>query len=295
MKDYGKQLDALNMPWVDSPFFPRLIKNVDISKEYIQLAKEFNSKGYVIIDLELGDSFIDGLNHDIDTKVKSNDYKTNSSFFSYNSSPRLVDAGADCPKVVDLALNNKILSLLEFFYRKKPIPFSTINFLKGTEQPLHSDTIHFGSIPKGYLSACWVALEDTDKNNGALRVVEGSHRLKDIDYFDLKIKPASNMKKVEDIYRHYEKYVKDVVSVLGMKEKIVSMKKGSALIWSANLLHGGGVINDPTRSRRSQVTHYNFEGCDYYYHPFFSTPSYGKYINRDIAKLDIRNLKKNYK
>ena len=29
-----------------------------------------------------------------------------------------------------------------------------------------------------------------------------NHATGDIDYFDLKIKPASNMKKVEDIYRH---------------------------------------------------------------------------------------------
>ena len=115
------------------------------------------------------------MNNEIQTLLKSRNIKTNSSFFSYNNSPRIVDAGKDCSMVVDLALNEKVLSLLKLFYRKKPIPFSTINFLKGTEQPLHSDTIHFGSIPKGYLSACWVALEDTDEDNGALMVVEGSH------------------------------------------------------------------------------------------------------------------------
>ena len=291
MKNYNSDLDALNMPWVDSPFFSTLIENVEIPKNEIQLAKDFNSKGYVIIDLELSDSFIDDLNNEIQTLLKSRNIKTNSSFFSYNNSPRIVDAGKDCSKVVDLALNQKVLSLLEFFYRKKPIPFSTINFLKGTEQPLHSDTIHFGSVPKGYLTACWVALEDTDENNGALRVVEGSHRLKDIDYYDLKIKPAKNMKITENNYREYEQYVRDILSVSNMKEKIIRMKKGHALIWSANLLHGGSVIRNHNRTRFSQVTHYNFEGCDHYFHPFFSIPLFGKYIKRDLGTLDIRNLK----
>ena len=290
-KFFFNDLDALNVPWIDSPFFPELIKNIDATNEEIDLLKSFNRKGYVVVDLDLSDTFIDSLNKDIIKLSSSLSVKTNSSFFSYNEGPRIVDAGRDCSKVLDIALNEKVLSLLKLFYRKNPIPFSTINFLKGTEQPLHSETIHFGSIPKGYLSACWVALEDTDERNGGLRVVEGSHKLKDIDYYDLGIKPAKNMKLVESIYREYEQYVRDLLNILGMEEKIISLQRGCALIWSANLFHGGGKIVDHNRTRYSQVTHYNYEGCKYYYHPFFSTPPFGKYINRNIKELDLRNLR----
>ena len=75
-----------------------------------------------------------------------------------------------------------------------------------------------------------------------------------------------------------------------MEERIIRMKKGTALIWSANLLHGGGIITDHNRTRLSQVTHYNFDSCEYYYHPFFSIPNQGKYIKRDIKNLSINNL-----
>ena len=118
MKNYNSDLDALNMPWIDSPFFSTLIENVEIPKNEIQLVKDFNSKGYVIIDLELSDSFIDDLNSEIKTLSKSDNFMTNSSFFSYNDSPRIVDAGSKCGKVFDLALHEKILSLLKIFYRK---------------------------------------------------------------------------------------------------------------------------------------------------------------------------------
>jgi ectoine hydroxylase-related dioxygenase (phytanoyl-CoA dioxygenase family) len=202
-----------------------------------------------------------------------------------------VDAGKHCSKVVELALNSKVISILKLIYRKNPIPFSTINFLKGTEQPIHSDTIHFGSIPKGYLAACWVALEDVDENNGALQIVEGSHKLKDIDYYDLKIQPAKNTKLCEKIYREYENYVSELISVNGMERITVPLKKGHALIWSANLLHGGAKIKENNRTRYSQVTHYNFEGCEHYFLPFFSVPPLGKYINRDLSTIDIRNYK----
>ena len=45
--------------------------------------------------------------------------------------------------IKELALNKKILTLLNFLYRKKPVPINTINFIKGSDQPLHSDYIHF--------------------------------------------------------------------------------------------------------------------------------------------------------
>ena len=280
----------MNIPWTISPFFNSYLNEMDLSKEEYKLAKDFNSKGYVIVDLDLSLEFIDEIKNQIEKLLAKDRVKTNSSFFSYNSSPRVVDASRECYNVLELALNKKALNVLRFLWKKEPIPFSTINFIKGTEQPLHSDTIHFGSTPKGYLAASWVALEDTDKVNGALRVVEGSHKLKDIDYYDLKIKPARNMKMVEKIYREYEDYVVALINELGMEEKIIPMKKGTALIWAANLLHGGGIIQDKNKTRWSQVTHYNFEGCYNYYHPFFSIPQRGKFVERDIEKLDIRTL-----
>ncbi len=270
-----------------------MINRLDISDKERDYIYSFHDKGYVIIDLGLDKDYLDNLKKDMRNLLSNENFKTNSSFFSYNDSPRIVDAGKQIPRAIDLALNDKVIKILKLLYRREPIPFSTINFFKGTEQPLHSDTIHFGSIPKGFLSACWVALEDTDESNGGLQVVEGSHKLRDIDYFDLKIKPAKNMKLVEGIYREYESYVKNLISALGMEKRTIKLKSGSALIWSANLLHGGGRISDKKRTRYSQVTHYNFEGCDFYYHPFFSIPKFGKYISRNINELDLRKIIRN--
>ena len=118
-----------------------------------------------------------------------------------------------------------ICKLLKILYGKDPIPFSTINFIRGGEQLFHSDTIHFGSIPKGFLAASWVALEDADEENGGLRIVESSHNLKDIDYFDLNIKPAKNMKEVELTYRQYEEYVRAVIKSQNLSEKLFRLKK----------------------------------------------------------------------
>ena len=117
------------MPWVESPFFHKLIEKLDIPKYKVELAKEFNAKGYVIIQLGLTKTFIEDLINEINSLSTSKDVKTNSTFFSYNNSPRIVDAGKNSTHVVNLALHEEVLSLLRFFYRKEPIPFSTINFI----------------------------------------------------------------------------------------------------------------------------------------------------------------------
>ena len=101
--------------------------------------------------------------------------------------------------------------LLNFLYESKPLPFSTINFIGGSEQPLHSDYIHFGSMPHKYLVGVWVALENVNKNNGPLKVVPGSHKLSLIDYQDIKREKATNLNELEKNYRVYEKYIKNLV------------------------------------------------------------------------------------
>ena len=60
-------------------------------------------------------------------------------------------------------------------------------------------------------------------------------------------------------------------------------KKGQALIWAANLLHGGAAQTNLKRTRYSQVTHYYFDNCCYYT-PMSSVPFLGPIWFRDISR-----------
>jgi hypothetical protein len=60
-------------------------------------------------------------------------------------------------------------------------------------------------------------------------------------------------------------------------------------VWAANLLHGGAPIRRAGSTRRSQVTHYYFEGC-IHYTPVYSNASLGEiYLRRTF---DIRRGKR---
>ena len=79
-------------------------------------------------------------------------------------------------------------------------------------------------------------------------------------------------------YKHYEEKVAELIEREGLEPRYGTIKKGQALVWASNLLHGGSTQRDRERSRHSQVTHYFFEGCKYYT-PMLSEP--GKIRWRD--------------
>jgi len=278
--DYFKDTGALNIPWIESPFFYDLVENLNLSTEQKEMAIKYHEDGYLILDLELKDEFIDNLIKDVKYYLSIDDANRQVEY-EYNDSPRPFQMWKKSEFVKELAMNQKTMSTLDFLYGRKCFPFSTINFLKGTEQPLHSDTIHFHSIPQLWMVGSWVAFEDMDETNGALRIVPGSHKWGTFDYNTLNLPHPDDIENGYKLnYSKYENFVRSIIKAKKAKEVTVNMKKGEALIWSANLLHGGSDILDPSRTRKSQAIHYFFEGCEKYYSPMFSNPHRGEYAEK---------------
>ena len=255
--------------------------------------KNFAENGYCIIENVIEESLINNINIDIEKKLNEEaaggtQVKKNPSIYHYNDSPRVIEAWRWSKNVRDVSLNHNITNFLKAFYDREPIPFSTINFTKASEQPMHSDYLHFGSIPDGYLVGVWVALEDINPNAGPLIVAAGSHAdpIFTIDKLNLKI--PNSLQELKENNTVYESYIKDRINLMGYEIVEPALKKGSALIWQANVYHGSKKIVDQSLTRKSQVTHYQFENTKFY-NPNYSLPVMGKYALRDLTKFDIRN------
>ena len=249
-------------------------------------AVEIFQNGYTIIDLGLQEVFTDNLKNKFNKLLETGNIKKNPKYYHYNDSPRVVEAWKDIPEAKELALNNLVMRFLEFCYKRKPIPFSTINFIRGTEQPVHSDYIHFGSIPEKFLAAAWTALEDINLEQGPLQMVKKSHKFPIIDFSSLGLKMPKTNKDIKYNYEIYENFLHHLVSINGLEIKNVPMKRGETLIWSAGMLHGGSKVFDETLTRYSQVTHYHFSGCEYY-NPNFSDRKNGHIAYRKLIDYDI--------
>lgn len=281
-KDRKMPIPVMNMPWVDSPFFEQTFSQLNLDNETRKLVKQFAEKGYVIIDdlgieniTEIIDSIVKDLTHIYGEKGKIK------SAWIYHD--RIQDAWTFNQDVKKIASAPQIINLLKILYQREPIPFQTLNFRFGTEQSTHSDSIHFSSVPARFMCGVWVALEDIDANNGPLHYYPGSHKLPIFELNDLGI-TGSYQNKPYDIYPVYEEFLQSLIEDNGLKKVELYVKKGQALIWAANLLHGGSKVLDKNRTRYSQVTHYYFSDCMYYI-PLLSDP----FISR-IHFKEVKNI-----
>ena len=248
-----------------------------------ELIKEFELVGYVVIRLDDSGDLFDSINYDIDGLLESGDFRTNSKIYSYNRSPRIVEAWKRSDSVRSLIFHPQILAVLRSLFDQEPLPFSTINFLHSTEQPLHSDAVHFPTQPANQLAAAWVALEDIDLRSGPLQVVPGSHMNLDFDYSKVNKSVAKSLSDVKTLYSAYEQWVEEQIDNRHFIPVIPRLRKGDCLIWHSNLLHGSPECIDNRLTRRSQVVHYHFGETTKHYNLAFSDPSAKKFIPRKVA------------
>jgi hypothetical protein len=283
-KDYFNDKLSLGTPWVESPFFYKLLDNSNLSNEEKELCKKYHEDGYVIIDLELSDKTINDIVLDMYKSLNETSTVFHPEHVTYTESKRIFEEWKKSDNIANLTVHPKLLKTLELLYAKKPFPFSTINFIKGSNQPLHSDTIHFHTIPSLWMAGVWVALENVDETNGTLQIVPKSHKWPVYEYEDLNLPNPDDIENGEALnYAEYESFIESLVLVNGGEKKIVPLKKGQALIWSANMLHGGCNVDGVTnfeKTRLTQANHYFFYGCDEYYCPMFSKKNKGIYAKK---------------
>jgi Phytanoyl-CoA dioxygenase (PhyH) len=242
------------IPWIESPFFDEELAKAALSAEDKAFVKSYADNGYVIFDPGISAALLDKAVEQMQPHFAK-------------SKERIQDAWKYATAVKYLACNWKILGKLRLLYQREPIPFQTLSFAVGTEQDTHSDLIHFNTIPQRFMCGVWIALEDINDDNGPLHYYPGSHKLKFVDMIDIGVKASANRsaEKAMMVYgEDYTIFIRKMIETLGLKKETLNIKKGQAIIWSANLLHGGEKILRPGSTRFSQVTHYYFEGCIYY-------------------------------
>lgn len=196
-----------------------------------ELLVAFQRNGFVIGHLA-DDTVVDEAVFDLMKIAAVGDFRTNSQIYSYNASPRIVEAWRQSHAIHRLIYDDGVIHLLDLLYRSNPLAFSTINFLKSTEQPIHSDYVHFGTQPHFRLAASWIALEDIRLASGPLQVVPGSHRRDFFCYSDLGYEPAKSLTDVKAMYTDYETWIAQELgaSKSGLVSHIPLLKKGDFLI-----------------------------------------------------------------
>lgn len=210
--------------------------------------KDFDKNGYAVLKNYLPDQFVNRINLEIknllDNKVLHFEFR-NKLMFAIHHSRMLWDIGND----------PKLKELLAVLIGGNPVLFQSINFMTGSEQATHSDSIHMTTFPLGGLLGVWIALEDITLENGPLHYYPGSHKLPyylNSDYENEGDEYFIGNKS----YVAYEDMMRKKIAELNLTKERFLAKKGDVLIWHANLFHGGDKHLDKTQTRKSMVLHY---------------------------------------
>jgi phytanoyl-CoA hydroxylase len=264
----SKDFKNIDETLLNATKFPILPQDTRIYKkagdETQQSILQFNEQGFTILNSYLSDEKVNDINKEIDDLLKTKKVKFrygNKIMFAINRSEKLRQVGKD----------DQLMELLSALIGSQVELFQSINFLMGSEQRTHSDSIHMTTYPLGGLLGVWVALEDTDLDNGPLHYYPGSHKLP--YYLNSDYDNEGNYFMIGDKdYTQYEKMLATKIIEHKIEKKIFTAKKGDVLIWHANLMHGGEPHLNKARTRKSMVFHYFNMNC-VCYHEITQRPS----------------------
>lgn len=171
----------------------------------------------------------------------------------------------------DLVTNHPVQPLLDYLIRGDATLFQSINFLKGSEQRTHSDSIHMTTFPLGGLLGVWIALEKISLDNGPIHYYPRSHKLpyylnRDYDNVGSRYMLGSNG------YTKYEEMIQTKIEEQQITKSSFEAEPGDLFIWHANLLHGGNPHTNKEKTRKSMVLHY-FDSRRICYHEITQRPA----------------------
>jgi hypothetical protein len=270
------------VPLVESPFFEEIAAESHFDSETARVAKELNEKGFAV--LRFPDEEFDGRAERIKQNLASRfDLESwRARGWKHSGGMRIQDAWSFDEDVRRIAANQRILKILSDVFGRKAWPFQTLNFPVGTQQHFHSDSVHFSSIPERFMCGIWVALEDVTEGAGPLEYYPASHKWPIIYNHQIGMRvTGSNLKPSQELY---DNIWEALVEKAGIAPEHFLPRKGDALIWAANLLHGGSRQSDPNATRWSQVSHYFFENCCYIT-PMHSDVFIGKLALRELTDI----------
>ncbi len=212
---------------------------------------DFHERGYAVLPGLLTAERVAAINASLDGLIAAGDLRANSVnkyMFAFRQSEVIREAGT-----------GQLRELVSALLGHEATLFQSINFLSGSQQPTHSDSIHMSTYPLGGLVAAWVALEDITLDNGPLHYYPGSHKLPyylNADYDNEGTRWLTGDKD----YKAYESFIQERVAEQELPREVFLAKAGDVFLWHANLLHGGEPHLDKGRTRKSMVFHYFSQG-----------------------------------
>jgi phytanoyl-CoA hydroxylase len=263
-----------NSLWIDTKDAQSVLENLEAVQSTALLGERlrfFWTHGYCIIPDAIPSAIVDKYLEQYRTSLNDGRFKASYGHEIFPAHERdlhkpltkILDTHVFCDAAQEMAFAPPITSFLEALFRGGALAFQSLHFEVGSTQAVHQDTAYVVVEEPKSFAAIWIALEDIQPGTGELVYYPGSHRFGDFLYpgrrkhWDPSDGPA--------IHNHHLYWLHEEAKRQQIALASFLPKKGSALIWHADLAHGGGTITRPGSTRRSLVVHY----CPARYDPVY--------------------------
>ncbi|MGA9996511.1 MAG: phytanoyl-CoA dioxygenase family protein [Pyrinomonadaceae bacterium] len=263
-------------PWVDEPdaAIKAYVNSVATIKDYDLKEKleSWRENGIVIFEGAVDTAKIDALLEDVDylvqhqkefeitVEVRGQHYpikEVETAELLRSERLKINNLHTVSKAAVQCALNRFATSFLRHVFQDIPCVMQSLFFIRGSQQPVHLDYPYVCVQEHiANLAASWVALEDVHEDSGPLAYYCGSQRPEKLPFFDW---GTGSILYDDSAPRHpqdFSNYLYSEINRLNIPSQVFLPRKGDILIWHAYLAHEGTEIKDPSRTRKSLVTHY---------------------------------------
>jgi len=250
--------------WIDAPdAADQVDRRVDdpVMREKV---RTFIERGYVVFDKVIDADAVAAINRDIDAyrerpaevvMKNAGAYVDPATVEAMGRGDRMIDLYGRSPAAREAIFASPIATFLSLIFSEPAIAMQSLTFAYGSQQAIHQDTAYVVTTRPLSLAASWIALEDVTPGSGELIYYPGSHRFEPFR-FSGTYKHWNQKRDGTEQHQEFLKGLHEKARANGLEIEAFLPKAGDALIWHADLAHGGSRITDPTRTRRSLVTHY---------------------------------------
>ncbi len=284
-------------PWLDCDDAPQRIEEKlqagEITGEEARQCRFWMENGYIVIDKLFSDEILDDVWEAYERAIRAGKTVPPPEPASEGDPypGRYLQPHKKIASFCQILKHAGLLHWIRLLMEREPKPLQTITSHKGSEQGVHSDSIHMTTYPLGYLSAAWIAFEDIHPDSGPLVFYPGSHRLPYVFSKDVGISESEFQREGYRTYKdRYEPHIRSVIEERGLEAHHFHARKGDVLIWHANLLHGGSKRRNLQLSRKAVVCHFFVKGA-FVYHDLAATRSRQQYVGTCLLRDDTGKLR----
>lgn len=261
--------DSGPAPWLDRPdALSRIdsrVRNREITPETADSYRQWHSEGYLILESLIDYAELDSIWRAYENAIDDPQVSVTTDRTSADDPHpgRTLSPHLQVPEIAALLNHPQICGWVRSLTGHEPIPYQTIASSAGSEQKVHSDSVHMTTYPPGYMVAAWIAFEDISEDSGPVVYYPGSHRLPYVSSRSVGI--TEKKSDYVEYQRKYEPAIHDLIQKEELQPRYLTAKKGDVLLWHANLLHGGSSRKNLKLSRRAVVCHYFVKGAVSYH------------------------------